>query len=70
MGARHRYLVTIGIRDIVGAAMWGRPVARMEDTGRPHHTGQSAQAEVRVPTVAVTSRGTVSIQYPLPLAHV
>ena len=30
-GARHRYLITAGIHGIVGAAMWGRPVARMED---------------------------------------
>jgi hypothetical protein len=30
-GGRHRYLITNGSHGIVGAAMWGRPVARNED---------------------------------------
>jgi len=29
--AKHRYLITFGIKGIVGAAVWGKPVARMED---------------------------------------
>lgn len=34
-GARHRYLVTGGLRyGVIGGAMWGRPVARMEDQER------------------------------------
>jgi hypothetical protein len=29
--AKHRYLITFGLTGIVGAAVWGKPVARMED---------------------------------------
>jgi len=29
--AKHRYLITFGMKGIVGAAVWGKPVARMED---------------------------------------
>jgi len=29
--AKHRYLITFGLKGIAGAAVWGKPVARMED---------------------------------------
>jgi hypothetical protein len=28
---KHRYLITFGLKGVVGAAAWGKPVARMED---------------------------------------
>lgn len=29
--AKHRYVVSFGMKGVVGAAVWGKPVARMED---------------------------------------
>jgi len=29
--AKHRYVITFGLSGVVGAAFWGKPVARMED---------------------------------------
>ena len=29
--AKHRYLITFGLKGIVGAAVWGKPIARNED---------------------------------------